>query len=85
MTNCTVLDVAVSTGREARRHDSRSSPRAHDWEHPAVYVEGTLTVRTAGLDELVARGALRPPAVVKCDVEGAEHDVLRGAETILAT
>lgn len=80
--NCTVLDVAVSTGPGSAAFDKDVHPAMGHLGAPA---EGTLTVRTAGLDELVTRGVLKPPAVVKCDVEGAEHDVLRGAATILAT
>ena len=80
--NCTVLDVAVSAGPGSAAFDIDIHPAMGHLGAPA---EGTLTVHTAGLDDLVARGVLRPPAVVKCDVEGAEHDVLRGAEKILAT
>jgi FkbM family methyltransferase len=36
------------------------------------------------LDTLFAGAALRPPVLLKCDVEGAELLVLRGAETMLA-
>jgi FkbM family methyltransferase len=82
VTNCTVLDVAVSTGPGCAAFDKDVHPAMGHLVTPA---DGTLTVRTAGLDELVARGVLRPPAVLKCDVEGAEHDVLCGAESILAT
>lgn len=35
------------------------------------------------LDSLIAAGVVPPPAVVKIDVEGAEFDVLRGAERLL--
>ncbi|MGH2919638.1 MAG: FkbM family methyltransferase [Solirubrobacteraceae bacterium] len=50
--------------------------------HPDT--QGVLDVEIVTIDELVA-GGMRPPGVVKIDVEGAEIDVLDGmAETIRA-
>ncbi len=45
---------------------------------------GDLTVRTLALDAYVRRHGLRPD-VVKIDVEGAEAEVLAGAESMLRT
>lgn len=45
---------------------------------------GRLTVATAAVDSLVARGELTPPRIVKIDVEGAEMDVLKGMERTLS-
>ena len=44
---------------------------------------GTLDVRTVSIDDLVATGQIRPPDVIKIDVEGAELDVLVGCATTL--
>jgi FkbM family methyltransferase len=44
---------------------------------------GRLTVATAAVDSLLARGELAPPRLVKIDVEGAEMDVLAGMERTL--
>jgi len=44
---------------------------------------GGMDVETASLDTLVERGRIRPPDVVKIDVEGAEMDVLRGMQRAL--
>lgn len=43
-----------------------------------------IQVRTAALDGLLAAGKIRPPSVIKIDVEGAELLVLRGASKLLA-
>lgn len=39
----------------------------------------TIPVRTFRLDDLVARGEIRPPDFIKIDVEGHGHRALRGA------
>ena len=44
--------------------------------HPLA--TGTLEIETVAIDDLVADGRLRPPQLVKIDVEGAEIDVLEG-------
>jgi FkbM family methyltransferase len=43
-----------------------------------------LTVRTVSLDDAVAEMALRPPDVVKIDVEGAESRVLSGMASVIS-
>ena len=45
--------------------------------------EQVIEVELVAIDDLLARGELRPPTVVKIDVEGAEIAVLEGMrETI---
>jgi FkbM family methyltransferase len=44
---------------------------------------GTLQVRTVGLDELITKEKLPVPDYLKIDVEGAEAKVLQGAKQVL--
>jgi FkbM family methyltransferase len=46
---------------------------------------GNVKVEVAALDSLIAQGKLRPATIMKIDVEGAEYDVLKGAEHLLKT
>ncbi len=46
--------------------------------------QGALRVDLVCLDDLLAQGKLRPPDFMKVDVEGAEYDVLCGAQQLLA-
>lgn len=69
-----VLHVPVIRGRRVTALASLEPP------HTDVEQE-TLTVPTARLDDVLA--GRRPPSFVKCDVEGRESAVLRGAETTL--
>jgi FkbM family methyltransferase len=57
--------------------DDQSWSKLEDYgSHP--YTEKVLTVDTVAIDDLVERGELPPPTVVKIDVEGAEIAVLHG-------
>lgn len=44
---------------------------------------GSIVVDTSPIDDLVKRRRIRPPDVVKIDVEGAEKDVLQGMLDVL--
>lgn len=76
--NVTVIDAAVSdrVGCARLRGEHGASAR--------LGADGEIAVRTVTLDELVFGQGRRPPSVIKMDVEGAEVDVLRGAERTLA-
>jgi FkbM family methyltransferase len=48
-----------------------------------VDAKGTISVRALKLDHLVFRDGFPAPTVIKVDVEGAEHAVLRGGTRLL--
>jgi FkbM family methyltransferase len=57
--------------------DDQSWSKLADYgEHPNT--EQVLEVELVSIDQLMADGAIRPPTVVKIDVEGAELAVLEG-------
>jgi FkbM family methyltransferase len=53
------------------------------WARFAREGESGERVTVSTLDEMVKSGILRRLDFVKCDVEGAEHEVLNGASTLL--
>jgi FkbM family methyltransferase len=50
---------------------------------PPPDARGTMRVRTITIDDLVYRGEIPPPDVVKIDVEGAEYEVLLGMHRVI--
>jgi FkbM family methyltransferase len=76
--NVTVFDVAVSDRQGLAQFDSSLGP-----SEGHLAPNGGLSVRIVTLDVLVETGDVPFPDVVKLDVEGAEAQVLRGAEKLL--
>jgi FkbM family methyltransferase len=44
---------------------------------------GGMEIQTVSLDNLVERETLRPPSVLKIDIEGAEYKALQGANQLI--
>lgn len=76
--NVTLFPAAVSSVSGTEGFD----PGAHRFIG-RLSDSGTLRVEVVTLDELVAKGDVQPPEVIKIDVEGSELEVLRGAGAIL--
>jgi FkbM family methyltransferase len=76
--NCTVVPAAVSSSDGEATFDS-SGDRCTG--HLAV--SGQLRVRTLTLDGLVLRKEVRPPSLMKIDIEGAEFECLQGASNVI--
>jgi FkbM family methyltransferase len=83
--NVTVIAkaVAASAGRARLQVvDDQSWSKLEQYgEHP--YTEQVIEVDLVAIDDLVAAGELRPPTVVKIDVEGAELAVLEGMSSTI--
>lgn len=74
LSNCTVVDVAVSDSCGARTFD----PAANDTAGH-LSKTGSVSVQTLSLDEfLFAGNGERPPSAIKVNAEGAEMEVLAG-------
>lgn len=80
LTNVEVVEAAVSERAGTAEISVGTSDQVASLVAPRS--AGTLTVRTVDLDLEVAR--IGAPAVIKCDIEGAEHAVFAGAELALA-
>jgi len=80
LSNCTVVEAAVSDVSGSRRFD----PTFHD-SAGHFSSDGAVSVQTITLDEFLSTlGGIRPPNAMKINAEGAEMEVLRGGRTILA-
>jgi FkbM family methyltransferase len=80
ISNCDVIEAAVSSSNGIAFFDH--GPNSFEG-HLAKESENTASVKTVSLDSLVSSGQLQPPTVVKCDIEGAEHEALLGARSTL--
>jgi len=78
--NCLIMEVAVSDTEGTQRLS------AAPWDHSMARLspDGELEIPTVTLDRCIyGEKGLRPPNVIKIDVEGAELPVLRGASRTL--
>ncbi len=76
--NCTVIGAAVSSAEGQATFDpsdNRCTGR--------LAATGSIHVRTLTLDGLVLRKELRPPNLMKIDIEGAEYECLLGASDVI--
>ena len=81
--NCRVVEAAVASREGIGRFQSAHNLSMGHLSAGEEYGEGNIQVRVVTLDGLVGRGQIPPPSIVKCDVEGADLDALRGAEETL--
>ncbi len=76
--NCTVVGAAVSfADGEATFDPSDDRCTGH------LAINGSLRVRTLALNGLVLRKEIRPPNLMKIDIEGAEFECLQGASNVI--
>ncbi len=78
--NISVFEVAVSdqTGRSELLLARYAGGAVLKSAGTPPDLSGCISVETATIDDLVKRQELRPPDIVKIDVEGAERNVLQG-------
>ncbi len=78
--NVELITAAVGKTKDRLRFAEAGSPSMG-----RIDPEGGLDVDVLSLDGLVAAGAVRPPDLIKMDIEGGEVGALKGAREILAT
>ena len=75
LSNVTVIEACVSRASGEARFDTHTGTGTGHLSET-----GNLAVRTVSLDHLLNQGQIGKPKLIKMDVEGAEQDVLAGAE-----
>jgi FkbM family methyltransferase len=79
--NCLILETAVCNRQGTRRFSAAS----YDARMGRLSPDGEREVPSVSLDSCIyGERALRPPDIIKIDVEGAESEVLDGASRTLA-
>lgn len=79
--NCLILKTVVSNQDGTRRFSATSD----DFSMGHLSQNGEREVPSVSLDSCIyGQRALRPPDIIKIDVEGAESEVLQGASRTLA-
>jgi FkbM family methyltransferase len=78
LTNCSIVASAVSDRKGTARFEDQCNPHTSK-----LSASGSITVGVASLDGLLASSEILPPNVIKCDIEGAELEALKGARTML--
>jgi FkbM family methyltransferase len=76
--NCTPIEAAVSSvDGESAFDPSADRCTGH------LATAGILRVRTLTLNRQIQEAGMRPPSLLKIDIEGAEYDCLRGAAGVI--
>lgn len=78
--NATVYEMAVGSENGTAHFDENIGPA-----NGRLAQEGRIIVRVASLDSWIEQEHLRPPKIIKIDVEGGEYTVLLGARKVLTT
>ena len=78
-TNVTVLDVAVGLRSGTADWSKGSTTYTGRIAEPVHTGTGADRITVVTIDQLVARATIRPPSLMKIDVEGSEVEVIDGA------
>ncbi|MDA1054150.1 MAG: FkbM family methyltransferase [Planctomycetota bacterium] len=82
--NVEVVHAALSSSTgECRLYRPSSAPTPSATVESGAGLDCSVTVPMVSLDEYLRDTSVRPIAFIKCDVEGHELDVFRGAESML--
>lgn len=76
--NVTVYDVAVSDNEGIQNFQTNTGPSM-----AKLSLDGNVKVNCISLNQFTKEANLRPPNVMKIDIEGAEYTALRGASDLL--
>lgn len=75
--------VTIKTGVSVFTNSGNDVANTLCENSPLFQFEKTIEIETTALDDMLLKGFILPPQLIKMDIEGSELEALRGAESLL--
>lgn len=83
LTNFKILPIAIGSAKDKMRLYTQGSNGFSPSLRKVNGIESFIEVQVDSIDDLISRGEVPVPTVVKIDIEGAEFEALKGMKNLL--